>query len=190
MKYRVIIIIYLILLFVPVYAAGFEADNLMIDPGVEPIRLKLAPEPGMKLVAAMEPNTVLAPFKHSGKTWPGYLVEYRYVKYIVAVSCGEDSTLPCSRLYVSDYSQTELTVRYVQSADDTFTTPEGLRVGSLYAEAIRSIPAPSRIFTGSGECVRLASGWNACFQKDELALEPATGQYRPGPNARIYRFIK
>lgn len=190
MNTRLKFILLLCLLLVPAIAIGFEVDNVLIDPAVNPIRLKLAPEPEMELDAAVAPNAVLTPFLLGSEIWPGYLVEYRYVKYVVAVSCGSETTLPCSPLYVADDSNMELTVRYVQSSDDTFKTAEGLRVGSLFSEVTRSIPESSLVFSGNGECARLESGWLACFQKDDLALNPQTGQYRPGPNARIYRFIK
>ena len=46
MKFRNALIIYIILILVPAHAYGFEANNVIIDQGTEPIRLYLAPEPG------------------------------------------------------------------------------------------------------------------------------------------------
>jgi hypothetical protein len=171
-------------------AMAFRAENLMADPDATPIKLGLAPEPGMKLNTTRMPNAVLAPFRFSRDVWPAFLVEYRYVQYAVAVSCGDDWTVPCRSSYLQDVSESDLTIRYVQSSDDTFTTPEGFRVGSLYKDVIKQSVQSSDVYTGSGECVRLDSGWNACFYKDDLNLDPQTRQYRPGPNAKVNRFIK
>lgn len=178
------------LLLIPPTVIAFQADNVMTDPGVAPIKLALAPEPGMNLDAAEKPNALLVPYRFSADVWPAFLVEYRTVKYVVAVSCGKDRDLPCSPFYVPDYSKTELTIRHVQSMDDTFTSPEGLRIGSLYEDATGDKDLATIVFSGNGECLQLESGWNACFYKDDLIKDPQSGQYRPAPNTRIHRFIK
>ena len=190
MKFRKILLVCVSLVLVPVYAAGFDVDNLIIDTGVKPIRLGLAPEPGMKLATQMKPNAVLTPFSFGNEVWPGYYVKFRYVKYVVAVSCGTDPKLPCSLDFVPEFSDANLMVQYVQTSDANFVTPEGLRVGSLFEETTGGAAEASVVFTGDGECVRLKSGWNACFQGDDLAKDSVSGQYRPRPNTRVYRFIK
>ena len=178
------------LVLVPLTAVALEADNVMIDPGAAPIKLELAPEPGMNLNAAEKPNALLTPYRFGAAVWPAFLVEYRTVQYVVAVSCGKDRDLPCSPLYVPDYSKIELTIRHVQSVDDTFTSPEGLRVGSLFEDAVDNRDLSAIILSGNGECLQLESGWNACFYKDDLIKDPQTGQYRPASNTHIQRFIK
>jgi len=80
----------------------------------------------------------------SAQTWPSCQVVYTGITYIVGVDSDGD-------------------IRFIETSDSKFVTPEGLRVGSSLAQlraAGGSGPWGER---GWGHQARLPSGWSARF---------------------------
>jgi hypothetical protein len=174
----------------PAAFAAISVDNVLVDSGAEPLKLTAEPLPGMQLMPGVAPNIKLTPYERQTVVWPGYLVSHRYVDYELAVSCGTDPQLPCSPATVDDFSTATMTVRFVQTADEHFVTPEGLRVGSNLPDVLRVLDGREPEYSGSGACIRLPSGWQACFYRDDLLRDANLDKRRPKPTAQVIRFLK
>lgn len=180
----------LLLCGLPFLASADSADNILIEPGAHAVALGRVPVPGMKITPGIPPNATLAPFRASSHPWPAYLSTYRTVRFILAISCGSMIDEPCRRPLVRDFSRSELTIAFVQTSDVHFTTEEGLKIGDTLNTVMQKIAAAEPWYTGDGECIRLPSGWNACFYVDDLVYDPNGQTYRPRPEAKIFRFLK
>jgi len=182
--------VFLIFCSVPLLASAYFADNVLIEPRAHALNLDRFPAPGMKITPGIPPNATLTPFRISEESWPGYLSRYRTLRYIVAVSCGPVVDEPCRRGVVGDYTGAELTIAFVQTSDVHFTTEEGLMIGDSIDTVMQKVAVEEPQYTGNGECIRLPSGWNACFYVDDLIYDVAARSYRPKPEAKVFRFLK
>jgi hypothetical protein len=180
----------LALVIIPVTALAFVADNVLLNPGAEPLKLDRDPTPGTPLNLAVEPDLVVSPYRVSDESWPGYLVSYRFLQYEVAISCGTDIDQPCNPLLVGDPASATKTIRYVQTSDNRFTTAEGLRIGDGLLDVLAKLNNQSSTYSGNGECIVLPSGWNACFYSDDLVYNIKDRSYTIKDNARVNRFLK
>jgi hypothetical protein len=95
-----------------------------------------------------------------GGSWPAYVVETDSGNYEVGVHLSR--------------------VRYVQTADKRFHTPERLRVGSRLSDVRRIVRQDLSYDPGWGYYVALPSGWSAAF---------APSRKRPGRRAKIAWFF-
>jgi hypothetical protein len=81
----------------------------------------------------------------SAQTWPACMVTYAGIEYIVGVD-------------------KKGTIHYLQTSDDAFATPEGLRIGSSVAQVVAAAgawkPGPE---LGWGYHTELPSGWSVYF---------------------------
>lgn len=180
----------LVVFIAPWMASAYFADNVLIEPNADAVGLDDFPSPGMTITPGIPPNATLTPFRTSEQAWPGYLTSHRTLRYVLAVSCGPVADEPCRPALVGDFSNAELTVAFVQTSDVHFKTEEGLMIGDTLNTVMQKIPAEKPWYTGNGECIRLPSGWNACFYVDDLVYDPNGGTYRPKPEAKVFRFLK
>jgi hypothetical protein len=180
----------LLLCSVPLMAATDFADNVLIEPNATAVNLDRFPTPGAKFSPGTAPNATLTPFRSSEESWPGYFARYRTLRYVLAVSCGPITDEPCRRVRMGNFKATDLTIAYVQTSDVHFTTDEGLMIGDSLNTVMQKIPVKEPWYTGNGECIRLPSGWNACFYIDDLVYDSNRGIYRPKENAKVFRFLK
>lgn len=183
-------IVVLVFCSAPFLSLAYVADNVLIAPNAQAVNLDRIPSPGMKISPGKPPNATLTPFRTSERSWPGYLTTFRTLRYVLAVSCGPVDDEPCPRVLIDGVSGADLTVAYVQTSDVHFTTAEGLRVGDSLNTVMQKINAVQPHYTGGGECIRLPSGWNACFYIDDLVYDPNGRHYRPKPEAKVFRFLK
>ena len=184
------IVLILIMVIIPATALAFVADNVLIEPGAEPLRLEHEPSPGTPLDAAVEPVLVISPYRASNESWPGYLVSYRFLQYEVAVSCGTDTDQPCNPLLAGDPASAAKVIRYLQTSDAGFTTAEGLRIGAGLQDVLARLNNQSPTYSGNGECIVLPSGWNACFYFDDLVYSIENRNYTIKETAKVNRFLK
>jgi hypothetical protein len=81
----------------------------------------------------------------SAQTWPACKATYAGIEYIVGVD-------------------KKGTIHFLQTDDDAFATPEGLRVGSTVAQVVAAGAwRPQHPELGWGYHTRLPSGWSAYF---------------------------
>ena len=81
----------------------------------------------------------------SAQTWPACKVTYEGIEYIVGVD-------------------KKGTIHFLQTDDDAFATPEGIRVGSTVAQVVAAGAwKPGHAELGWGYHSRLPSGWSAYF---------------------------
>jgi hypothetical protein len=124
----------------------------------DPPRLSLSQPP--VLCQALTPTQASRHVIFGGiGSWPAYRVETPSVSYEVGVH--------------------ESQVRYVQTADKRFRTPENLRVGSSLAEVRRLVREDVTYDPGWAYWVRLPSGWSAALSPDK----------KPGDRAKIRWFF-
>ena len=154
----------LVLILLGLAFAAPAADNMMINSDIPAIALPSAPAIGMVLAPGTEPGVVVSLPEGGMQVIPGYRARFQGLAFIVGVSCEADLTDDCGAyVYQDDYQDRAVYVRYIQTADPGFKTPEGSTVGERWDQAVTRAGGGDIVYTANDSCVRLPSGWHACI---------------------------
>jgi len=151
----------LFLLFPP---SATAVDNMMINTEIKEFKLQKRPVIRMSFTPGLEPGVVISPPVRNSEVIPGYRVRFKGVAFIVGVSCEADLQDDCSAYpYSEDYKNRMVYIRYIQTSDKKFKTPEGSKIGDRWDRTIQKVGSDKFVYSGNDSCVRLKSGWNACI---------------------------
>ncbi len=154
----------LVLILLGLAFAAPAADNMMINSDIPEIALPSVPAIGMVLAPGTEPGVVVSLPEGGMQVIPGYRARFQGLAFIVGVSCEADLTDDGGAyVYQEDYQGRAVYVRYIQTADPRFSTPEGSAVGERWEKAVARAGDAAMVFTANDSCVRLPSGWHACI---------------------------
>ncbi|MGD8242456.1 MAG: hypothetical protein PVF59_06520 [Desulfobacterales bacterium] len=154
----------LLLLFLVLPLTAPAVDNMMINSEIDEIALPSAPVIGMAFAPGSEPGVVVSLPEGAGQVIPGYRVRFEGLAFIVGVSCEANLSDDCGAyVYQDDYQDRTVYVRYIQTVDPRFKTPEGSTVGERWAQAVARADGDDIVYTANDSCVRLPSGWHACI---------------------------
>ena len=153
-----------VLLFLGLPLSAPAVDNMMINSEIPEIALESAPAIGMAFMPGNEPGVVVSLPEGGMQVIPGYRVRSDGLAFIVGVSCAADLTDDCGAyVYQDDYQDRAVYVRYIQTADPGFKTPEGSAVGERWDQAVARTGGGDIVYTANDSCVRLPSDWHACI---------------------------
>ena len=139
-------------------------DNMMINTEIAEIELSSLPVIGMAFAPGNEPGVVVSLPEGGMQVIPGYRVRFESLAFIVGVSCEANLSDDCGAyVYQDDYQDRSVYVRYIQTTDPRFKTPEGSSVGERWAKAVAHAGSGDIVYTANDSCVRLPSGWHACI---------------------------
>jgi hypothetical protein len=155
----------IVLLFILIFPLRVIAgDNMMINADILEITLEKNPAIGMSFTPGIEPGVVISLPEGKSAVIPGYRVRFKGVAFIVGISCDANLLDDCSTYqYSEDYRRRLVYMRYLQTSDRQFKTPEGLTIGDRWGKTIQSIGDDKIIYSGNDSCVLLQSGWHACI---------------------------
>ena len=154
-----------VLLFILIFPLNvFAADNIMINEDIMEIPLQQNPTVGRSFEPGIEPGVVISLPEGASAVIPGYKVEFKGIGFIVGIFCDANLSDDCSAYqYSEDYKNRTVYIRYLQTSDRQFRTPEGVAVGDRWDKTIQNIEDGKLVYSGNDSCVQLKSGWNACI---------------------------
>ena len=168
-------------------------DNLMINSEVKEIQFQKEPIMGMAFTPGIEPGVVISPPEGQSSVIPGYRFRYKGMAVIVGVSCKADLKDDCSAYpYREDYESRPVYVRYIQTSDAKFKTPEGSSRGDRWDRTIQRVGDHPLVYSAMDSCVRLPSGWRACIDlmSANRSFDPKLRRLMPKNTATIDFFYK
>ncbi len=180
-----------IALFIPLNVPA--AENVMINADIKEIKIQKEPAVGMSFTPGVEPGAVISLPDGSSPVIPGYRVRFKDVAYLVGVSCEANLSDDCSAYpYAGDYQDRVVHIRYIQTSDRKFSTPEGSAVGDRWDQTIKKVGGDQIIFTANDSCVRLPSGWHACIDPMSVKrkFDPQLRRLMPKKSAKINFYYK
>jgi hypothetical protein len=154
-----------LLLFIVIFPLNvFAVDNMMVNEDIMEIQFEKSPTIGMSFEPGNEPGAVISLPEGAGAVISGYRVQCKGIKFIIGISCDSNLSDDCSTyLYSDDYKNRTVYIRYLQTSDRQFKTPEGVAVGDRWGKTVQNIGDEKLVYSGNDSCVQLKSGWNACI---------------------------
>ena len=168
-------------------------DNAMINSSIKETVLQDEPVIGMSFIPGNEPGVVISLPEGKPPVIPGYRVRFDGVSYIVGVSCRDNLQDDCSDyVYAEDYKNRSVYIRYIQTSDPQFTTPEGAGVGDRWDKTVEKVGANQVKYTANDSCVVLPSEWNACvdLMSARRKFDPNVRRLMPDKSSKIDFFYK
>lgn len=172
---------------------ALAVDNMMINTDIKEIKLRKDPKIGMSFAPGVEPGVVVDPPDGKNSVIPGYRVRFKGVAFIVGVSCEADLLDDCSAYTNSeDYQSMTVYIRYIQTSDSRFKTPEGSTIGDRWGQTIKRAGDDKIIYSGYDSCVLLQSGWYACIDlmSAKRKFDPKARRLLPKKTAIIDFYYK
>ena len=169
------------------------ADNAMINTSIKEIVLQDEPVIGMSFMPGNEPGVVISLPEGKPPVIPGYRVRFKGFSYIVGVSCQDNLQDDCSDyVYAEDYQNRSVYIRYIQTSDPQFTTPERAGVGDRWDKTIQRAGADEVKYAANDSCVVLPSEWNACvdLMSARRKFDPNVRRLMPVKSSKIDFFFK
>ena len=124
---------------------------------------------------------------------PGYRVKFKDTAYIIGISCEESLSDDCSAYpYSDDYKKRSVYIRYIQTSDRGFKTPEGVGIGDRWDQTVQKVENEDITYTANDSCVKLPSGWHACIDlmSANRKFDMKTRRLMPKKSAKIDFFYK
>ena len=172
---------------------SMAVDNMMINEEIKEIGLNRDPTIGMSFTPGVEPGVVISPPEGGSGVLPGYRVRHKGVGYLVGVSCSDDLADDCSAYpYSEDYQDRMVFIRYIQTADRMFESPEGSATGDRWDQTLKRVGSQQIHFSGNDSCIRLPSGWHACIDlmSTDRKFDPNVRRLMPRGRAKIEFYYK
>jgi len=184
----------LILIFILIFPVNvFAVDNMMINTDMPEIGFQEAPMIGMAFKPRGEPGVVISLPESTNIVIPGYRIKHDAKAFLIGISCEENLSDDCSAFpYSNDYDDRRVYIRYIQTSDQTFKTPEGSGIGDRWDQKVQKVNRKSIQYTANDSCVQLPSGWHACI--DPMSVDRnfnmKTRRLMPKKSAKIDFFYK
>ncbi len=169
------------------------ADNMMINADIQEISFQQPPAIAMAFRPEMEPGVVVSIPGSANTIIPGYRVRHDGVAYIVGIACEADMADDCSAYpYAEDYKGRDVYIRYQQTSDRSFRTPEGAAVGDRWGRTLRRLDGGEMFLSGNDSCVKLPSGWHACIDlmSTQRRFDSKMRRLLPKKNAKLDFFYQ
>ena len=166
---------------------------MMINTEIKEFNFHKKPEIGTSFTPGVEPGVVISPPIWKSDVIPGYRVRFKGIGFILGISCEADLQDDCSAYpYSEDYKNRPVYIRYIQTSDKKFRTPEGSRIGNRWDHTLQKIGGDKFIYSGNDSCVRLKSGWNACIDlmSTHRQFDTKARRLMPKKNALIDFYYK
>lgn len=92
----------------------------------------------------------------------------------------------------NSYKNKMVYIRYIQTSDKKFKTPEGSKIGDRWDRTIQKVGSNKFVYSGNDSCVRLKSGWKACIglMSANRKFDTKARRLMPKKNASIDFYYK